>query len=820
MAGSQKFSLRLSSKKKKGSSSTHSNTGGVESDDGYYTANGVQGKAGELLGTHRPSRHLTSKPSLASVAESEATNRSYRTAASGVETRQGLRQRPSSPLLHDKYVASNASSIPDRSIRERGSSSTLHSFYDPHKSPLYISQQTSESSARDFALRKGKPPVITQQHRPLMNKPSSSSLATSESPSAYHTEQKKRPNNIDLSRLFPRATRGHGPILSPHRYVDSPSALSTAGSVTGSVADSEASATSNEPTPKGRRMSRFGRTKPAQKSVPRAIYQNTEPDPRLSKVNVRRPRRGVQNWFDSLEGLSEEDEEELRALDEMQLNMKRQSAGLALVAARSSTGARSRPLSRKGSDAGTIQVVLDVQSHSQSPNRTRSRVPINQILSPVPSASSKNETPPASRGRSMSTRSRQSHTSTFHVANLTKDSVLALSSSDEDSESDHEEPLRSPVLRESVILGAYRDEPVEIGTAQIAKPSVQRINDQRLSPVISRPKRLTRFSSNFSDPSPPTVPSAPDPKVDVHIPEIPERHSSRLHTFLSQRPPSSPVQPAERSLPAAVPVPEDGELLSASTFKQQSVQEYEQLLERQNSTRVMRVTRQEESLLAAMRLKKANMRRAILTEAYHSALEEEEEAALALRSTIERPKTSRDSRTSIVDQILETEKRNSLAMQRPRTADGRQSLGPEDFSLLNTPLAPPFAPSLYHNSHSDAASSSRRDSIFQPDSLPSPTTGRASPVTPTIPNHVPPVLPVPIPGSRLSYPVHARRHSVASLHTEKRQNKNGGTTSQVRTILDDLDDAAEDAVSLDDFPIWAKGWVGDRPLNGRMTIVQ
>ncbi|KAE9373448.1 hypothetical protein N431DRAFT_316992, partial [Stipitochalara longipes BDJ] len=69
--------------------------------------------------------------------------------------------KASSTLLGQRYAddgASTNASINSR-LRHEGSSSTLRSYYDRQKSPLSISQQTSNSSARDLALRKGFPPI-------------------------------------------------------------------------------------------------------------------------------------------------------------------------------------------------------------------------------------------------------------------------------------------------------------------------------------------------------------------------------------------------------------------------------------------------------------------------------------------------------------------------------------------------------------------------------------------------------------------------------------------------------------------------------------
>lgn len=98
----------------------------------------------------------------ASVAESHMDRWELE---SGVLPRhQQLRGKPSSTLLGQHYgdEPGTDTSSSSRRMNREGSSSTLKSYYDRQKSPLAISQQTSASSSRDLALRKGCPPVVAR----------------------------------------------------------------------------------------------------------------------------------------------------------------------------------------------------------------------------------------------------------------------------------------------------------------------------------------------------------------------------------------------------------------------------------------------------------------------------------------------------------------------------------------------------------------------------------------------------------------------------------------------------------------------------------
>ncbi|TVY83271.1 hypothetical protein LSUE1_G001948 [Lachnellula suecica] len=186
------------------------------------------------------------KPSRMSIAISESTNESgsvYGSQSehwdneSGVFPRhqhQHLRGKASSTILGQRYGDDSATNVSSEILQHEKSSSTLRSHYDRQKSPLSISQQTSESSTRDLALRKGFPPVI--QRSPLLQIDSvdpfdkhilKGKVNTEES--RYHgafprdTGFRKKPAKLDLSMLFPKSMKRG----SKSSDADSPSSLST-----------------------------------------------------------------------------------------------------------------------------------------------------------------------------------------------------------------------------------------------------------------------------------------------------------------------------------------------------------------------------------------------------------------------------------------------------------------------------------------------------------------------------------------------------------------------------------------------------------------
>ncbi|KAI9806096.1 MAG: hypothetical protein M1833_004503 [Piccolia ochrophora] len=161
-----------------------------------------------------------------------------------------LQHRPSSPLLGREQMKLPEIPIPvltpdSPSFRlgRSDSSSTLLSYYDAAQSPLAISQQTSASSARDMALRKGFPAINMSRDDFIPPRTSSKALRTNMSitqlnclaPGVGRSPQLR----LDLSTLFPKPQAPAMGLLSPRRLTHSPSAMSLAsGSSTASWNDS------------------------------------------------------------------------------------------------------------------------------------------------------------------------------------------------------------------------------------------------------------------------------------------------------------------------------------------------------------------------------------------------------------------------------------------------------------------------------------------------------------------------------------------------------------------------------------------------------
>lgn len=144
-----------------------------------------------------------------------------------------LRTKASSTVLGGCYqdeVSTDTSSI-RRHLHTERSISTLRSYYDRQTSPPSVSQQTSASSARDLALRKGFPLVIPYPRSPLLQADSldgeESCFETPQTPtSTISQSSKKKPARLDLTRLFPKPRKDGGPVLGKEFITRSPSVYS------------------------------------------------------------------------------------------------------------------------------------------------------------------------------------------------------------------------------------------------------------------------------------------------------------------------------------------------------------------------------------------------------------------------------------------------------------------------------------------------------------------------------------------------------------------------------------------------------------------
>ncbi|MCJ1481723.1 hypothetical protein MMC06_001882 [Schaereria dolodes] len=188
---------------------------------------GASGSVDNSLKENRSRDLLQLRPSFLSVTLSEASQETTNERSANPHR---LRTRASSPVLGRNSRTGlpdqeSMLSATDSKLQSLGSSSTLQSFYDPTKSSPAISQQTSASSARDMALRKGLR-SISSQLCPTLSR--DTAQTASEGGDGNKSQLRQAHPRLDLSMLFPKPRVSRGPMLSPNRITSSPSMMSLA----------------------------------------------------------------------------------------------------------------------------------------------------------------------------------------------------------------------------------------------------------------------------------------------------------------------------------------------------------------------------------------------------------------------------------------------------------------------------------------------------------------------------------------------------------------------------------------------------------------
>ncbi|MCJ1372481.1 hypothetical protein MMC20_003706 [Loxospora ochrophaea] len=489
---------------------------------------------------NKPEKNKPSQRKL-SFSNSIAQELQHPTRQGSGPSSPGFLTQASSPILGKNAVGttSDLDSITDGNSlghRRRGSSSTLRSYYDPVKSPLAISQQTSASSARDMALRKGCPTVSNHAGHA-----SSPRIAEQLSEDEALIRKSPIPPQLDLSMLFPKPGTSMGPLLSPERITSSPSTMSLAS-------DSH----HFPPSPKRNWISwKSNRSKEVSSKGRGIVMKDNSQNGKVHMCEQSKPRIREKNWFDECEDLKESEEDIPGTLSPVPID--------------GPTRLRRNP-------------GVSSQSSSTSARNVKSQ-PSHRIL-PVDKPSTRKS---LQSWESRSTYSTQSTRSTYlgnssiFSTNIHNQSVLSLSSSDDDSELDTE-----PVLRpERKPTNAHVDR---------INAEHRDFKEPRLDPSYHTPK--SSLSTTYSEEG-----SAWDhaglslsgsiKSVTQSASTLEKRVSletSRSQRHVSASSDSTPISPSN----------------SFQTLHQRTSS---------RTSRIMAVTRGEEKLLEAMRQRRAAMQR-------------------------------------------------------------------------------------------------------------------------------------------------------------------------------------------------------------------
>ncbi|KAJ5659838.1 hypothetical protein N7507_006289 [Penicillium longicatenatum] len=602
---------------------------------------------------------------------------------------QNLRVRASSPLLGHEYLSQDPVPPlpkPSKRVHQSGSSSTLFSYF-----------RSQESKSRPESP-KGLQPRIQNE---LGLDPHVTYKQNRSSPK--ESKRKLRPPRIDLSILFPKPRNPAPPLLSPQRMTNSPSPVSTVVSDYPSNRldrgldrglDRETSKSSNSAS------RRFGDPLPPRGPVAHHEVPKQHVD-RSDLLSI--PESSKSEWYD-------QPLERTVGTSEIDLALDRY-AGRRSLFSRSSVYTASReqlqPDQRRPSEASTNT------RRAQSPPRTQQR-DRSEYLSPKSKpAHSQIVNPPAQirhqkdRSNSQGAKSavtKKSSKSTLKNKDLQNTSILCLSSSDDETEEETETPTDGrahKLLRDSV--GTYGEYEPEIYTAQAA----QAATGQMLRKVDRAPSTSSRGSHQ----------NQRNQSTRKHVHQTSMSSSGKASTGKSSTTTRRTNQSRRSS---GIPVIAEPDLLDQ--LPQPPMRTPRELKEMNRRSRVIAVTRQEQDLLEAMRLRKGKVTPSI----FNYSNEPDRNSVLSV--------PSRDSFCGSDTSFL----RLSAAFPPfPTRSDQGASHMDKDGS-----------PSQSSSSDNEQKTGNSIASTSYSESLPSPSTAGASPLTPTLPIHRFSPLPSPKPHPR------------------------------------------------------------------------
>ncbi|CAI7629682.1 unnamed protein product [Penicillium manginii] len=609
---------------------------------------------------------------------------------------QNLRVRASSPLLGQEYRSQDPAPPlpkPSKKIHPSSSSSTLFSYFS--------------SKEKDSSKSKSSPTTPKGLQPRVRNEWQAEPQVTFQQPQPpKESKRKLRPPRIDLSVLFPKprkpTTNPH--LLSPQRMTSSPSPVST---VVSDWPSNKADQAGSNSTAK-----RFGDALPARSSV----FQNEAPKPTADRSDrsdlLSIPESKNYEWYEPpLERTTSpwiDMPEEDRSLA-AQVSTRQVESSYKRI-----SGIRIRVQMR---DALVVHLATAARIHTWLLHRSQKPI--------VSSAAESNS-------RSVkSNMTKKSSKSTLKNKDLQNSSVLCLSSSSEDeTEEDVETPtdLR-PNQRKSNrdSVATYDESDAEIYTASTAH-------------MYKRAERTKSTGSRGSHPNTQKQQNKQQAQQVQQVEQPKQRRSSRRDTTASANSKSTTKTTQSRRSIGAPALPQQDIL---DQFPQQRLRPPHELKEMNRRSRVIAVTRQEQDLLEAMRLRKGKVTPSLFQYSGAPPVPEVDRSSM-----ISGP--SRDSFVGSDTSFL----RLSAAFPpfQARTDQGATQMdgSPSQSSSSDT-----------EQKIGNSVASSRFSTAYS-ESLPSPATSGASPLTPTLPIHRFSPLPSPKPAPRgppPAIPQDQKRHS-------------------------------------------------------------
>lgn len=472
------------------------------------------------------------------VTFSDATTAVVSTGSTADETDEGyasgLKRKGSSLLLK----TNRKTNLQSNSLRPQVSDSSLRSFYDKSRIPLSVSQQTSDSSSRDFALRRGAPSIIS------------------------NSSQEKE--HIKQLRLLSKNHKSPGDRRKQLANESAPSRASSLKSTASSIFEHNSNAEGSQVSkPSTARISITRMPVPEGLILPSPISHSVEQehpyamvkttvDPTQARINVRRPKVGTRNWFDNIDSDSSEGEDnclEPRLETDFAVGMgdAYENGHTRHVPSRTSSTALESPRAK----------------HTKKQDqRLSSQQDAKELLKM------------AEKYELVDSHRRRKH-NPFEAADLTHQSLLWLSSSEDSDTESEQQHLRTPKtkIRDSLVNGSWDESETVYGKAVVGAKSPE---------VVVKDIRTHGINAN--------IPKRKGSKLKLQTYLEDESTTTLTHHDLLTSFPETPVDDVSR----------------APSLRDSMLSESESM----TSTKVMTVTRQEETLIAAMRKKKIALKKA------------------------------------------------------------------------------------------------------------------------------------------------------------------------------------------------------------------
>lgn len=610
---------------------------------------------------------------------------------------------------------------------------------------------------------------------------------------------KKKPSRLDLSLLFPKPKPAAAPLLSPQRYTNSPSPVTSEFSV------------KPQPSKLTKPRSR-GNIRASIKEAPAPIPEEP-PFPR-KRVSTRKP---AVDWFDvpleqiirlgeTLE-VGDEEEAVTEKPDRVTNNSKpvmesKYSSPIAPAPvpvptvtkpiqppvqadiAKTSSATASRRSSRTPS---TVSYQASRGSRGSENHYYRQPLPPSNTNRPRASLQtwqSEGDLRSAHQKPAGRLLKKKSSSSTFQTLDLTKNSVLSLSSSEDEGENtDADEEYGEQLMQKVAPSRGLRD---SFSTNDYVEPEICHAE----AIVTTKGYALTRLGRANSNVS--SVSSDSRSTQRRRIPSRPDSLSSMSRSTISTKMYGSS---GHFDVPLIEEPEEQAEEVSNTRRPRLSSQSYSDLHSAKRRSRIIAVTRQEESLLEAMRLRNGR-----ITPSIFKDIEPAGEPRVENHGDSESVSAALSSPGPVQTQFDTSFLRLSAALRIPPISAPNLA---ENESLIDKDTYLPFRPAsdneqkIDHNNNNFTASP-RLSLAYSETPSSTSTMGHASPVTPTL-----------LPIHRFSHQMAAPppSHALPPLPDEvaTRRHSRRRTDSSDAIVLEEGETEKLSPV----YPLWAVKWGRD-----------